>query len=462
MTLIPTLFLRARLQAQAARLLSQPGLLALRRRWREGRRLLANRPHEIQVFLRIDDPYSYLLVQILADFQQHYGVSVRCFTVLELQDDMYPEPALWHSNAFKDAGYLAGLYGLDYPSQELPDSQQQNPQQRRQQQSQQRAMRRLQASAQLLLLERRGQPDWQAVEKVFRAYWYDDTRVLDSYPLLNHDLNEHLRRNEQRQQQLGHYLSATLYYEGEWYWGLDRLDHLQQRLRDLGLQKADSTLMEFNRTWRDFCRHPVADIPPAENKPLVLYFSARSPYSHLGLEQMLQLAQHYRQPLMIKPVLPMLMRGLKVPALKKWYIFADTQREARKRGIAYGYIADPLGAGVERCYSLFAWAQQQGKAADYLLSFSRAVNSEGVLAETDSGMRLIVQRAGLNWPDAKAILQRDDWRTHWQDWAEANRQEMISYGLWGVPSMRYGELAVWGQDRIFVIERALRQAGAVE
>ncbi len=173
MTRIPPLFLRARLQAQAARLLSQPGLLALRRRVREGRRLLANRPHEIQVFLRIDDPYSYLLVQILADFQQHYGVSVRCFTVLELQDDMYPERALWHSNAFKDAGYLAGLYGLDYPSQALPDSQQQ----RRQQQSQQRAMRRLQASAQLLYWAIARSPNWQSCRKVFPllvrryAYW---------------------------------------------------------------------------------------------------------------------------------------------------------------------------------------------------------------------------------------------------------------------------------------------------
>jgi 2-hydroxychromene-2-carboxylate isomerase len=37
-------------------------------------------------------------------------------------------------------------------------------------------------------------------------------------------------------QRLGHYLGAMLYYGGEWYWGVDRLQYLESRLQSLGLQ----------------------------------------------------------------------------------------------------------------------------------------------------------------------------------------------------------------------------------
>ena len=42
--------------------------------------------------------------------------------------------------------------------------------------------------------------------------------------------------------------------------------------------------------------------------------------------------------------------------------------------------------------------------------------------------------------------------------AEANRAEMVGLGLWGVPCFRVGDTAVWGQDRLWVIEEALRAA----
>lgn len=43
-------------------------------------------------------------------------------------------------------------------------------------------------------------------------------------------------------QSLGHYLSAMLYYGGEWYWGIDRLHHLETRLQALGLQTDPADL----------------------------------------------------------------------------------------------------------------------------------------------------------------------------------------------------------------------------
>ena len=82
-----------------------------------------------------------------------------------------------------------------------------------------------------------------------------------------------------------------------------------------------------------------------------------------------------------------------------------------------------------------------------------SVWSEGVDAGSDSGMRKIVERADLNWSEAKDIVGNEDWR----DEAEANRAEMMNRGIWGVPSFRVGDTITWGQDRLWVIEHALQK-----
>ena len=44
----------------------------------------------------------------------------------------------------------------------------------------------------------------------------------------------------------------------------------------------------------------------------------------------------------------------------------------------------------------------------------------------------------------------------WRDTAERNREALFGLGLWGVPSFAVGDTAVWGQDRLWLIEQALR------
>jgi 2-hydroxychromene-2-carboxylate isomerase len=50
-----------------------------------------------------------------------------------------------------------------------------------------------------------------------------------------------------------------------------------------------------------------------------------------------------------------------------------------------------------------------------------------------------------------AALQDNVWRLT----AEANRVEMLNLGLWGVPSFKLGDTAVWGQDRLEALAMAL-------
>jgi 2-hydroxychromene-2-carboxylate isomerase len=44
----------------------------------------------------------------------------------------------------------------------------------------------------------------------------------------------------------------------------------------------------------------------------------------------------------------------------------------------------------------------------------------------------------------------------WQAAAEANRQEMLDLGCWGVPSFRVNDCpAIWGNDRLWMVEEDL-------
>ena len=92
-----------------------------------------------------------------------------------------------------------------------------------------------------------------------------------------------------------------------------------------------------------------------------------------------------------------------------------------------------------------------GCAEAYVLSFMHGVRAEGIDAGSDRGLRRIVERAGLSWDAAHRALKEDAWRAT----AEANRKEMFDLGLWGVPSFRVGDTAVWGQDRLWAVQDAL-------
>ena len=252
--------------------------------------------------------------------------------------------------------------------------------------------------------------------------------------------------SDARRKKLGHYLGGTLYYGGEWYWGLDRLHYLESRLTQLGARKegAGGPIYE----------PPSKPIDSGDTgAELHWYVSFRSPYTAIVRDRVKTLADAYGAELKIHMVLPMVMRGLPANPAKKKYIPFDTAREARRLGVAFGKIMDPVGKPVERGYSLIPWAREQGKDYDFVNAFLTSVWSEGVDAGSDSGLRKIVERAGLDWSEAKGILGNEDWRAI----EKTNRLEMMERGIWGVPSFRVGDTITWGQDRLWVIEHALQK-----
>ncbi|MCH2458325.1 MAG: DsbA family protein, partial [Henriciella sp.] len=182
------------------------------------------------------------------------------------------------------------------------------------------------------------------------------------------------------------------------------------------------------------------------------YLSFRSPYTAISARRVKALAAAYGANLKLRFVLPMVMRGMQVPRAKGRYIIQDAAREARRLSVPFGRICDPVGEPVERGYSILPWAIDQGRGFAFTESFLSGVWAEGIDAGTDKGLRIITERAGLDWGEARPLIGND----HWKAEAEDNRREMMSRGLWGVPSYRFGEVSAWGQDRLWVIEDAMK------
>lgn len=143
----------------------------------------------------------------------------------------------------------------------------------------------------------------------------------------------------------GHYLGATFLYAGEWYWVIDRLHYLEERLHGLGagIGHAHADLL---------FAPPLLDLPAA-NRPdrarsdvqIEMFGSFRSPCSCIACDRVRALAHASGVGFCFRPVLPMLMRGLAVPRQKSPYILGDVAREARRMGIPFGRACAPPRSG---------------------------------------------------------------------------------------------------------------------
>jgi 2-hydroxychromene-2-carboxylate isomerase len=395
----------------------------------EQRRRAAGLPHIVDYFHQTDDPYSSLMVQVLSTFAARYDVQLRCHLVSAPPDWAAPERERLINWSRADAARLAVRAGLDFPYTGAQPS----------------ADRVAQAERALASSLHDGTFLADAA-KVSAALWSGA-----GLPGSSGDAASAKADGDALRAKLGHYLGATLHYGGEWYWGLDRLHYLEERLSELGARKP-------GKPTRPIYAQPLPpehDASPAlapSGGAIDYFLSFRSPYTWIAADRVKALADAYGLGLRLRFVLPMVMRGLPVPSAKRTYIMLDAAREARRNGVPFGRIADPVGRPVERGYSLLPWAIGEGRGHEFCKAFMRAVWSEGVDAGSDAGLRRIVESAGLNWEIARPHVGNDAWRAE----AEANRQDLLGLGLWGVPCFTYGGVAAWGQDRLWVIESAIR------
>jgi len=398
----------------------------------EAARRLRRQDHELTYFHRADDPYCQLMVQALPDLAARYDVTIRPLVVERLPAVMYPDPQRFEAYSILDATRLARLYGLGFPSNAMvPD-------------------RLAVGMANRFLASIQDSPDFFSVaEDVGEALWRSDYASVRQ-ACVAADIDEQiLTDNEKRLSALGHYASASVHYGGEFYVGLDRIDHLERRLNRLGIGDGE-VHFELTRLWRYGLETMEKSI---SGLSVEMFFSVRSPYSYLGLQLASELAAKSGVRLKLRPVLPMMMRGMKVPPIKRRYILFDTAREARLEKIPFGRIVDPLGEATRRAMAIGFGLADTGDEHAFFRAFTRGVWAEGIDGTSDKGMQAVMERAGLPVSRMRDALPADDWERR----AEKNRQEMFMAGSWGVPTFRVGGETLWGQDRMWAIVEALKQ-----
>ncbi|MGA0839290.1 MAG: DsbA family protein [Pseudomonadales bacterium] len=256
-----------------------------------------------------------------------------------------------------------------------------------------------------------------------------------------------------RRDRLGHFLSGVAWYGNDWYASIDRLHFLDDRLVALGARRQGD---QTPPPWRESPFDPSRAVVASCGISLQFYLSFRSPYTAVAAPRVVDLARRYGAQLELRYLLPMVMRSLPVPRRKALAFVQDAAREARYHGIPFGRIADPVGRPVERGYALMPWALAQGRGTDFVLAFLDGVWAKGIDAGSDRGLKKIVERAGLAWTAGRRELGNPAWRAE----AEANAKELRALGLWGVPAFRVGNEVTWGQDRLWFVEAALRDAAS--
>lgn len=427
--------LKTLLVSRVAANLTSEKRLNRNRTMQESRRQAANAPHVVDYFHDVTDPYSHLCVQVMPAFLARYDVTLSVHLVNPAPDWAAPERAQLEAYAREDAARLAARAGLSFDDPGRQPSADQL----------QRAAARLAEAIDAGTFV-------DAAAAISDAAWRG---VLDGAAGDAGVLGARLAAGSARRETLGHYLGGMFHYGGEWYWGVDRLHYLEARLTGLGASKrgaGDGVIFAPPVSPSGGAIGPA----PAVKPELHYYLSFRSPYTYIVAARAKALAEAYGAELKLRYVLPMVMRGLPVPRMKSRYITFDTAREARRLGIPFGKIADPVGKPVERGYSILPWASAQGRGFEFCHAFLTGVWSQGIDAGSDAGLRQIVEAAKLDWPSARQQLETETWRAE----AEANRAEMTALGVWGVPSFRVGDVITWGQDRLWLIEDELRkQAG---
>jgi 2-hydroxychromene-2-carboxylate isomerase len=200
----------------------------------------------------------------------------------------------------------------------------------------------------------------------------------------------------------------------------------------------------------------LGPVPPAKSRPVIEYwFSFRSPYSWISAPRMRKLAKHYGCELRLRFILPMVMRGLPVPAVKRMYIMRDTKREAERCHLPYGCIVDPVGPGAARALAVLHHAIRLGHGEDFAELGMRAAFADGIALATDAGILDVAKRAGLTEAETRTALADESW----QEVAEENRAALFDAGLWGAPTFRVdGKPAHWGQDRFWALEEDILEA----
>ena len=395
------------------------------------KRRLSGAAPVVHYFHRADDPGSHLTVCYLGALADAYDIPFMQHLVSQAAPEFLGESTMFDAWQFKDATTIAAWYGATLPS-EMPSTD---------------ATRLANANNHLASALAAGQFANDA-PGISQAFW-DGADITD---MADCGASSLIEEGNSLRQELGHYMSASFHFDGEWYRGVDRIELLERRLIKEG-----------------FARKPGAGyvVPRATGKPatdanasdvtLEYFPSLRSPYTAVGHARVMDMIERSGVKAIIRPVMPMMMRGIPAPFPKQVYITTDAGREADYYEVPYGRIVDPFGEPVKLAFSIYTRLEDESTKAAFVTEFLSAAWAEGLDITGKEGLAVILNRLSLDI----SLIENPD--PDWMQVLDTNLAAMQEAGLWGVPSFRVSggnadtPFACWGQDRIWRVETEIAE-----
>ena len=403
----------------------------------EENRKVENRQHEVLYFHKVDDPYSHLTVNYIDKFKESYDIQFKPILVGEENPAALHEPSLYTDYCLDDVKRIAPYYGVDFPGNNYPD-------------------KSLVNKANSILTAVNPEEFGSLAKTVSHALWSGDLAKLEElqvkYKAPEHEVIENLKKGNEVRNGSDYYFGSAFYYEKELYWGVDRLNHLEERLTELGVNKSNDN--------EPICllQTKAPETINAENKVNLTYYpSLNSPYTFVSAKRVKEFKDEYPINLITKPVLPMLMRMMVIPTFKAKYIISDAAREGRKYGYEMKDIYSPIGKPARKAYSLFPLINSKGKGFEYIDELLKASFQDGINIGNDEYLENTVTSLGLNWSDIKKDLNTSKWKKVLND----NVNDMYEGNCWGVPSFKVTDVDgsnpyyVWGQDRMWLLKEEI-------
>ena len=407
----------------------------------EKARLKKGSPHQIHYFHEMDDSYSLLTVQLLEQFTTKYDIDLHCHIATREISDSVPEHDLLNQRSRMDGRLVAPHLNLLFPNAE------------------EKVEGELLEEANKIAIElaaNRRFSDLAGLTTAVISNNHDVIKAFQHQPFKidSSETEKALKKSNELREQLGHFSGAMFYYAGEWYWGVDRLYHLENRLVQLGANRNESEGLVCPRP--EIMMGPLRD---SGDLKLRSFLCLDDPYTSIIFEKTTELAERTGVELEISPILPMLINGEPISRQISDYIVSDIAREAEALKISWGKgIYDPAGNPVINCYAIYPWAKRLGKEKELLRQFLRCAFFEGINTDSNSGMRHVIEKTGLDWTQAKSRLYLGEW----ERLIEENINDMHKLGLWDTPSYQLSDsegntlISSCGHDRLWLVSRAIQ------
>jgi 2-hydroxychromene-2-carboxylate isomerase len=393
--------------------------------------------HTVIYFHKVDDPYSALTIEYVDKIISSYDVVLKPVLVGEENPETIHEPTLYNDYCLRDVNRIADYYGVKFSSNSYPKKNLVNL-----------------ANSILTAVD---EIDFVAIaKKVSKLLWLHDQKSLEDlelkYQASSDAVIKRLEKGNAIRDDKDYYFGSAFYYGKELYWGVDRINHLEERLDKLGLRKDSMN--------KSICVPNLKAPNKLESEQkfnLYYYPSLNSPYTFVSVTGVQEIKDEYPINLITKPVLPMLMRKMTIPNSKVKYIISDAAREGLKKNNPIGKIYSPIGKPARKAYSIFPIIDEAGKGFEYINELLQASFYNGVNIGEDNYLKSTVEKLGLDWNIISKKLGSNDWKKVLDD----NLKDMYSGNCWGVPSFKITDanddnpFYVWGQDRMWLLKEEI-------